>query len=330
MKNSVLFVDDESMILGAIRRAVVDENYVSYFASNAQEALAIMEKNKISVVVTDLRMPIMDGIEMLKIAKVKYPDIKKIVLSGYAQINQVLISINEGDIHKYITKPWEMDDLLRVIREEIEFYNLKKEKEKLGKALECSNNAYKKVLKIMDTKLSCVDQDYISMKKIIEFTFFQIQNNKNLANITGLCENLCLSFMNSTPSYPMVFNLQEIGDGIFRSMSKVVSTEKLAINVNDCKCHGNFRFMLFLFDFLSVLDCEYQMIKALACKINSTIDHEQLIIHGDFTVKIIIEDANPFLKFLENLALQYNHSFEMIEKSDQMIISIKHSYIIQQ
>jgi len=330
LKNSVLFVDDEPLILGSIRRNVVDEDYIPYFAGSAQEALVIMEKTKISVVVTDLRMPTMDGLTMLKIAKEKYPDMQKIVLSGYTQLNDVLASINEGDIHKYITKPWEMGDLLRAIREAVEFYNLKKEKEELAKALESSNSVYKNVFKTLDTKLGCVDRDYLSIKEIIAFTFSQVRDNNSSKEVIGLCETLCLNFVNSTPSYPMVFNFQEIADGISKSMSKMIASGKLTIDSNDNKCHGNFRFMLFLFDFLAVLSHQYQVMNALECKICSKVDHGQLIVHGDLTVDIINESANTFLNFLKGLANKYDHSFNMIEKSGHMVISIERSYRIQQ
>jgi len=330
LKNSVLFVDDEPHILGSIRRTVVDENYVPYFTNNAQEALVIMEKIQFSVVVTDLRMPIMDGLTMLKIAKGKYPDMQRIILSGYTQLNQVLSAINEGDIHKYITKPWQKVDLLRAIQEAIEFYNLKKEKDELSKALENSNNAYKNILKTLDTKLGCVDRDYLSMKEIIAFTFSHVMDNNHLKEVIPLCETLCLNFLNSTPSYPILFNVQEIGDEISRSMSKMVITEKLIIDINDNKCHGNFHFMLFLFDFLALLSYQYQAIKILECKIGSTVDHDQLIVHGDLTVDIMAEYAHTFLDFLKDLAHKYNHSFIIIEMSGHLVISIANSYRIQQ
>lgn len=329
MKNSVLFVDDEPLILGSIRRSVIDENYISYFANSAEEALAIMEKTTISVIVTDLRMPVMDGFTMLKIAKVKYPDLQKIALSGYTELTQVLASINEGDIHKYITKPWEMSDLLRAIREAVEFYNLKKEKEELTRALESSNSAYKNVLKTLDTKLNCVDRDYLSIKEIIAFTFSQVRDKNTSNEFIGLCEALCLNFANSTPSYPTAFNLQEIRDGISESMSKTVAAGKLTIDMNDNKCHGNFRFVLFLFEFFALLSYQYQALKILDCRIYSIVDHEQLVVHGDLTIDIRIEYSITFLNFLKELANKYDHSFSMAEMSGYTVVSIEKSYKIQ-
>lgn len=327
LKNSVLFVDDEPLILGSIRRAVVDENYVPYFTGSAEEALAIMEKTNISVVVTDLRMPTMDGIALLKIAKEKYPDMQKIVLSGYAQLNQVLASINEGDIQKYITKPWEMGDLLRSIREAVAFYNLIKEKEELAKALESSNNAYKNVFKMMDTRLGCFDKDFSSIKEIIMFTFSQVKDPNQSKSVIDLCERLCLAFVNATPSYPVVFNLQEIEDGIFTVLSHVAATGKLTIDVCDIKCHGNIHFLIFLFEVLAVLLPPHHI---LGCKVTTIVIQEEVIVRGDFKVDRNGScDAIHYLTFLKTLSKRYEHVFSIINNSDHMLISIEKNYIIQ-
>lgn len=88
-KNTVLFVDDEIHILSSIRRATMDESFEALFASSGQEALQIFEKKEISVIVTDMRMPGMDGLALLKIVKEKYPQTVRIVLSGYTQLSQV-------------------------------------------------------------------------------------------------------------------------------------------------------------------------------------------------------------------------------------------------
>ena len=325
-----MFVDDEPLILGSIRRSVVDENYIAYFAGSAEDALVIMEKTNISVVVSDLRMPIMDGFAMLKITKEKYPDMQKIALSGYTDLKQVLTSINEGNIHKYITKPWKMADLLMAIREAIDFYNLKKEKEELSNALASSNSAYKNILKTMDTKLSCVDRDYLSIKEIIAFTFSQVRESTTSNEVIGLCETLCLNFINSTPSYSTSFNLQEIRDGISKSLSKIIDPSKLIINITDNKCHGNFRFLLFLFDYLALLSHQYQALNILECNIYSKIVNEQLVIYSDLTVNIMVEDTNTFLSFLKELVRKYDHSFNVMEKLGHTVISIENSYKIQE
>lgn len=181
-KNVVLFVDDEVNILSSIRRAVIDEEYEAVFACNGPDALELMTKHEVSVMVTDMRMPGMDGLTLLKKVKELYPDMIKLVLSGYTQITQVLATVNEGDIHKFITKPWRMDeDLLIPVRSAIEYYNLKKEKEALKQALEQRNVAYQKVLRSMEDKMTAFRQDIDLIKRLNQMVFTQALENGNPA-----------------------------------------------------------------------------------------------------------------------------------------------------
>jgi CheY-like chemotaxis protein len=324
----VLFVDDDAFILVAIRRAVVDEDYVPYFTTNAQEALAIMEKTNISVVVTDLHMPTMDGIAMLRIAKEKYPDMQKIVLSGFTQVNQVLESINDGDINKYMTKPWEMGDLLRAVREAINFYNLKKEKERLAKSLERTNDAYKNVFKMMGARLGCVDKDAFSINAIIAFSFSQMKEHHGSKIVIYLCEMLCLTFLNSVPSYPVVFNLQRIKDGICKAMPELTTTGKLTTDIKDVKCHGNADFTLFLFEFLVLLSKQYQM-NILDCNITATANSEKVTLKSNLKIDISGNYALSFLTFLIELSNTYDHIFSIVEESEHTVILIEQTYNIQ-
>jgi DNA-binding NtrC family response regulator len=121
---TVLFVDDEEQILRSLKRGLIDEPYTTIFASSGREALKIMETTPVHVLVTDMRMPEMSGLDLLKIVKVKYPRTVRIVLSGYTQISTLLTAINQGEIYKYITKPWRLEEEFKPsIRAAIEFYN---------------------------------------------------------------------------------------------------------------------------------------------------------------------------------------------------------------
>ena len=135
-RNVVLFVDDEQHILNAIRRATIDESFDTVFAGSGATALQALEQQEISVIVTDMRMPVMDGLTLLKIVREKYPSIVRIVLSGYTQLSQVLSSINQGEIFQFIPKPWQMEEeLLWTIRRAIERYNMETERNSLQASL---------------------------------------------------------------------------------------------------------------------------------------------------------------------------------------------------
>ncbi len=130
-KRTVLFVDDEEKILSSLKRGLLDEPYDTLFANSGQQAIEILEQKKVHVLVTDMRMPEMLGIELLRIVKEKYPDIIRIVLSGFTQVTTLLTAINQGEIYKYITKPWNLEEEFKpAIRQAVEYYNLNNERDK--------------------------------------------------------------------------------------------------------------------------------------------------------------------------------------------------------
>jgi two-component system response regulator HupR/HoxA len=130
-KRTVLFVDDEDKILSSLKRGLLDEPYETLFANSGKEALEILKQKKVHVLVTDMRMPEMLGIELLRIVKDKYPNIVRMVLSGYTEVTTLLTTINQGEIYKYITKPWKLEEEFKpAIRQAVEYYNIHNECDK--------------------------------------------------------------------------------------------------------------------------------------------------------------------------------------------------------
>jgi putative two-component system response regulator len=111
----ILFVDDEQYILKSLERIFKGSGHSIHTASNGPAALAILERENIDLIITDYRMPGMDGIELLKIAKSIRPSAARIMLTGFSDLDVTISAINEGEIHKYITKPWENDALLALV-----------------------------------------------------------------------------------------------------------------------------------------------------------------------------------------------------------------------
>lgn len=126
-KSTVLFVDDQDEILFLIKRMLKDEPYTMLFASNGKEALEVISKNNVDVVVTDVLMPNMSGLELLDMIKESHPNIVRIILSGFSQIPTLLSAINHGKIFRYITKPWQVDEEAKqVVRDAIAYSELLK------------------------------------------------------------------------------------------------------------------------------------------------------------------------------------------------------------
>ena len=127
-KRTILFVDDEQSILSALERGLLDEPYNKIFCHNGIEALEILQREEVHVIVVDMRMPEMTGLELLKIVKKDYPHIIRMVLSGYTHVSTLLTAINQGEIFKYITKPWKLEDEFKpALREAVDHYNLHNE-----------------------------------------------------------------------------------------------------------------------------------------------------------------------------------------------------------
>lgn len=127
MKSAILMVDDEPNILAALRRAMVDEPYEIHAASGADEALRLLRTHKIKVVLSDEQMPGMRGAEFLRIVKEKYPDTIRILLTGQASIEATMKAVNDGEIYRFFTKPWNDLELTLALRSAMEKYDLETE-----------------------------------------------------------------------------------------------------------------------------------------------------------------------------------------------------------
>ena len=114
-EHTVLIVDDEVEILKSLSRGLHAEPYSLVFATSGMQALeAFVRDERISVIITDMRMPGMNGLELLKQVEEISPETIKIVLSGYTQLPQILATINSVNIYKFMTKPWDLEAELKV------------------------------------------------------------------------------------------------------------------------------------------------------------------------------------------------------------------------
>jgi len=130
-ERTVLFVDDDCIILRSIARGLLDEPYNVCLAKSSEEALKILSQREVHVLVTDIRMPDMDGSELLKIITDKYPHIVKMVLSGYTNTTDLTKAIHQEGVFKFIPKPWNLqegEEFRAIVRNAIDHYNLQNER----------------------------------------------------------------------------------------------------------------------------------------------------------------------------------------------------------
>ena len=120
----LLLVDDEPNILASLRRVFQRENYELLFAHNGKEALAIMEKQPVELIMTDFMMPGMNGSELLSEVRERWPQTIRIMLTGHANTDAVMGSIRDGAVYRFILKPWNDDDIRLTIALALEQYEL--------------------------------------------------------------------------------------------------------------------------------------------------------------------------------------------------------------
>jgi YesN/AraC family two-component response regulator len=115
--HSILVVDDEEDVRRALVRVLRREGYEIVAASSGPEALALLQRSSIDIIVTDQMMPEMTGLEFLVEAKRVQPSAIRIILTGYADFEVVKAAINDAEIYRFLTKPWDDDDLRLTLRQ---------------------------------------------------------------------------------------------------------------------------------------------------------------------------------------------------------------------
>ncbi len=128
---TLLLVDDEENVLRAAGRVFLEENYDIYTAGSVLEAIEIMEAKKIHLVISDHRMPGRSGADLLKEIKQRWPETIRIMLTGYADVQSIMGAVNEGAVYKFITKPWNDEDLRLTVSLALQQYALIRENKKL-------------------------------------------------------------------------------------------------------------------------------------------------------------------------------------------------------
>lgn len=131
MKNTILIVDDEPNVISALQRTLFDEQYDISTATSGEEALNLLATCKVKLVISDERMPGMDGAELLSIIKVRYPETVRIMLTGYASIDAAMKAVNSGEVYRFFVKPWNDLELTMAIKSAIEKFDLEAENRRL-------------------------------------------------------------------------------------------------------------------------------------------------------------------------------------------------------
>jgi two-component system, probable response regulator PhcQ len=139
-RKCILVVDDDPNVLRAMVRLLYDESYSVITADSALAARAVIEKEQVQLVISDAMMPGMSGHELLAWVRIHYPQIIRTLFTGKADLKTVMKAVNEGEIYRFFTKPWEPVELKLSIKLGLEKYDIEEERRLLLRTVQLQRN----------------------------------------------------------------------------------------------------------------------------------------------------------------------------------------------
>ncbi|MBX2880201.1 MAG: response regulator [Granulosicoccus sp.] len=131
LKGSILCVDDEAQILTSLKRLFRRAGHSVHLANSAAEGLEFLKENQVDLVISDMRMPEMDGNAFLTRVATEWPHTVRMLLTGYSDMESTVGAINNGSIYRYIAKPWDDQDILVTVQSALETKHLRDERTRL-------------------------------------------------------------------------------------------------------------------------------------------------------------------------------------------------------
>lgn len=189
---TILLVDDEEPILNSLRRLLRSQPYDVLLASSGEQALEIMARQPVDLVMSDARMPAMDGATLLAQVHQRHPAAARIMLTGYADPAAIIKAVNEGRIHRYISKPWNDDEMLLTLRQALEHQHSERERQRL-EVLARKQNAQLKLLNL-------------NLEKRVKARTAELQQTADMLDLAY--EELKHSYVTGTEVFSMLANLR--------------------------------------------------------------------------------------------------------------------------
>jgi len=128
---TLLFVDDEPSILSSLQRLFRPRGFKILTAESGEAGLAMLDKQPVDLVISDMRMPNMDGAQFLEKLREKSPETVRLLLTGYADVTATINAVNKGEIYRHISKPWDDNDIVLIVKQALEHKVLRGEHQRL-------------------------------------------------------------------------------------------------------------------------------------------------------------------------------------------------------
>lgn len=191
----ILCVDDEDTILRSLNRVLRGLGSHLHFAQNAEKAISILQNHQIDILLSDMRMPGMDGAALLSETAEHHPNTKRILMTGYSDMDSTIKAINDGGIEHFVKKPWDSKELVELLQSLINAIQLEDENKSLQIALRKSHQALKQINKDLDSKVKL-------RTKQIRKAMAKIENERKAT------EKVLYNVLIAHPSYDAVMGRQ--------------------------------------------------------------------------------------------------------------------------
>ncbi len=161
----ILFVDDEPDVLRAIQRTVAHAGWEVRGAGSAQEGIAVLEREDIGVVISDYRMPRVDGVAFLSQVRERWPDTERILLTAYADEGALERGINEAAIGRFLRKPWKRQVLVAIIEQAMEHVRVRREHAVLVERVKNKNDELMYLNELLQTRVEASDRALVGIRR---------------------------------------------------------------------------------------------------------------------------------------------------------------------
>lgn len=151
----IQLLDDEPNILTALKRLLRPHGWEVHTYNNVEDALGGLLEHDYAVIISDYQMPTADGVTYLQFAKQRQPDALRLVLSAYGDRNSMIKAINQAEVYRYLSKPWDDYEVVAAIKSAIDLYELKRENRRLLEQVD----AQKQLLKAREQELLRLEEE---------------------------------------------------------------------------------------------------------------------------------------------------------------------------
>lgn len=178
---TVLTIDDEPSVLSALRRIFRAQGIKIIQATSAAAGLALLKSEPVDLVISDMRMPEMDGAHFLELVKAHDESVGRILLTGYADMSSTIAAINKGSIHRYVAKPWDDSDLVLVVRETLSRRALEKKNVELTELTQRQNEQLQEANRTLESRVAARTAELQQINSMLDSAYADLDNTFVLA-----------------------------------------------------------------------------------------------------------------------------------------------------